>query len=227
MFIQFSIRDMLKRDLNVDLPISGGTGKSADPVVVESAAGKEYQRVETDFIKCDCLGRRVKWEFLKRESLESEGRKIEKVKIKTQAMTQEEVISQIENYYFDVTDCLVPPSQRQKTHRDFPDLINVEKCQVLTFDITESIDQTKAQANWLSKWLSSAVGDPVKVLPMVTVPGWFIKKKSPNGLPVLNPKQVKSYLNAKKEEVLSDSMIKRICHQLEEKCRDVDLWEWY
>jgi len=33
---------------------------------------------------------------------------------------------------------------------------------------TEPIDQAKAQAAWLSKWLSSAVGDPVKVSPMVS-----------------------------------------------------------
>jgi hypothetical protein len=92
---------------------------------------------------------------------------------------------------------------------------------------SEPIDQAKGQAAWLSKWLSSAVGDPVKVSPMVTIPGWYIERKSPNGVVVLNPKQVKAYLDAKKEEVLSESMIKRICHQLEQKCRDVDLWEWY
>ncbi len=93
---------------------------------------------------------------------------------------------------------------------------------------TEPIDQAKAQAEWLSKWLSGAVGDPVKVSPMVTIPGWFIERKSPNGVPVLNPKKgVKAYLDAKKETALSESMIKRICHQLEQKCRDVDLWDWY
>ena len=97
----------------------------------------------------------------------------------------------------------------------------------MTCDITEPIDQAKAQANWLSKWLSSAVGDPVKVSPMVTLPGWFVERKSPNGIPVLNPKLVKFFLDSKREEALSDSMIKRICHQLEEKCREVDLWEWY
>ena len=85
----------------------------------------------------------------------------------------------------------------------------------------------KDQPGWLSKWLSSAVGDPVKVSPMVTLPGWFVERKSPNGIPVLNPKLVKFFLDSKREEALSDSMIKRICHQLEEKCRDVDLWEWY
>jgi len=92
---------------------------------------------------------------------------------------------------------------------------------------TEPIDQAKAQAVWLSKWLSSAVGDPVRVPPMVTIPGWYIERKSPNGVPVLNPKQVKAYLDAKKEDVLSEKMIGRICHQLEQKCRDVDLWDWY
>lgn len=92
---------------------------------------------------------------------------------------------------------------------------------------TEPIDQAKAQAAWLSKWLSVAVGDPVRVLPMVTIPGWYIDKKSPHGVPVLNPKQVKAYLDGKKGEALSESMIARICHQLEQQCRDVDLREWY
>ena len=98
----------------------------------------------------------------------------------------------------------------------------------MTLDTTEPIDQAKAQAAWLSKWLSSAVGDPVKVSPMVTIPGWYIDRKSPNGVPVLSPKkEVKTYLDGKKESVLSESMVRRICHQLEQKCRDVDLWDWY
>ena len=92
---------------------------------------------------------------------------------------------------------------------------------------SEPIDQAKAQAAWLCKWLSSAVGESVKVSPMVTIPGWYIERKSPDGVPVLNPKEVKNYLDAKNEVTLSESMIKRICHQLEQKCRDVDLWDWY
>jgi hypothetical protein len=89
------------------------------------------------------------------------------------------------------------------------------------------IEQAKAQATWLSKWLSNAVGDPVRVSPMVTIPGWYIERRTPEGVPVLNPKEVKIYLETKSDAVLSESMIKRICHQLEQKCRDVDLWEWY
>jgi hypothetical protein len=92
---------------------------------------------------------------------------------------------------------------------------------------TQPIAQAKAHAAWLSRWLSSAVGDPVQVSPMVTIPGWFIERKSPNGVPVLNPRQVKAYMEGKKEGALSETMIKRICHQLEQQCRDVDLWDWY
>ena len=92
---------------------------------------------------------------------------------------------------------------------------------------TEPIDQAKRQAAWLSKWLSGAVDAPVKVSPMVTIPGWYIERKTRDGVPVLNPKNVKSFLDSKKESVLSETMIQRICHQLEQKCRDVDLWEWY
>jgi hypothetical protein len=102
-----------------------------------------------------------------------------------------------------------------------------ERLRFPSWTTTEPIDQAKAQAAWLSKWLSRAVGDPVKVSPMVTIPGWFIEKKKPNGIPVLNPKQVKGYLEGKEESVLSETMIKRVCHQLEQKCRDVDLWDWY
>jgi hypothetical protein len=102
-----------------------------------------------------------------------------------------------------------------------------ERLKFPTWVTTEPIDQAKDQAKWLSKWLSSAVGDPVKVSPMVAIPGWFIDRRSPNGVPVLNPKEVRGYLDARNEAVLLESMIKRICHQFEQKCRDVDLWDWY
>ena len=92
---------------------------------------------------------------------------------------------------------------------------------------TEPIEQAKVQAAWLSKWLSGAVGDPVEVSPMVTIPGWFVERKSPSGIPVLNPKEVKAYLEGKHGAALSESMIKRVCHQLEQGCRDVDLRDWY
>ena len=61
---------------------------------------------------------------------------------------------------------------------------------------------------------------------MVTILGWRIDRRSADGVPVLNPKNVKTFLDSKREAALSEGMIQRVCHQLEQKCRDVDLWDW-
>jgi hypothetical protein len=86
----------------------------------------------------------------------------------------------------------------------------------------ESIQQAKRQAEWLSKWLRSAVGEAVKVRPVVALPGWFVERVASGGIPVINPKNFRSIAKPKNGSNLSDQMISRIVHQLERKCRDVE-----
>jgi hypothetical protein len=86
----------------------------------------------------------------------------------------------------------------------------------------ESIQQAKRQAEWLSKWLRSAVGEAVKVRPVVALPGWFVERVASGGIPVINPKNFRSIAKPKNGSNLSDRMISRIIHQLERKCRDVE-----
>ncbi|MHC1724967.1 MAG: nuclease-related domain-containing protein [Syntrophobacteraceae bacterium] len=86
---------------------------------------------------------------------------------------------------------------------------------------TKPIEQTKIQASWLSKWISSAVGEPVKVTSILTLPGWYIKRVTPDGIPALNPRQIPFYISKRKEE-LPKEMITRIVHQLDQRCRDVE-----
>jgi hypothetical protein len=86
---------------------------------------------------------------------------------------------------------------------------------------TDSLWQAERQSLWLQKWLSEAVGDPVKVWPILTFPGWFVERTSPEGIPVLSPKDIRGFLNAQKKNVLSDNMLQRISYQLEQKCRDI------
>ncbi|WP_435550294.1 hypothetical protein, partial [Desulfobacterium sp. N47] len=59
---------------------------------------------------------------------------------------------------------------------------------------TKSLDQACRQAQWLSKWLSSATGESINVQPVVALPGWYVERKSPNGIPVINPKNFRSVL---------------------------------
>ncbi len=88
---------------------------------------------------------------------------------------------------------------------------------------TDSLKQARLNAVYLEKWLTGAVGETVTVEALLTIPGWFVERKAPpRGVHVLNPKQIKTFLKSKKEKPLSDSMVQRIVHQLDQKCRNVD-----
>jgi hypothetical protein len=83
------------------------------------------------------------------------------------------------------------------------------------------MEQATRQSSWLAKWLSSATGEAINVQPVLTLPGWFVRRVSSNGIAVINPKIFPSLLK-KKGNGLSDSQIKRIIHQLDQRCRDVE-----
>ncbi len=81
--------------------------------------------------------------------------------------------------------------------------------------------QAKKQAASLSKWLTSAVGEPVPVRPALALPGWFVDPQEPDEV-VLLYGQKNNYLKALNgKRMLSDTLIQRIVHQISEKCRDV------
>jgi hypothetical protein len=87
----------------------------------------------------------------------------------------------------------------------------------------EPLEQAKRQADWLLKWLSSAVGEPVQVRPALALPGWFIERTKQGNVIVFNGKS--PHFLAKLQNptgTLAPQMIQRIAHQLEERCRDVE-----
>ena len=87
----------------------------------------------------------------------------------------------------------------------------------------KTLQQAQRQASWLEKWLTSAVGEKVSVEPIVTLPGWFVKRIKPDGIPVLNPKkEIQTYITSKRKVVLSDVMITRIVHQIDQRCRNIE-----
>lgn len=85
----------------------------------------------------------------------------------------------------------------------------------------QSIQQAKRQAKWISAWLSSAIGEHVGARPVLALPGWFVERTASGGIPVINPKNFRSIAKPKNGNHLSESMITRIVHQLEQKCRDI------
>lgn len=86
---------------------------------------------------------------------------------------------------------------------------------------TKPLEQASRQAAWLSKWLTSAVGEQVAVRAVLALPGWYVDRKSRGDVLLISGREAPSILKAK-HVALSDSLMKRIEHQLEQRCRDVE-----
>ncbi|WP_232104946.1 nuclease-related domain-containing protein [Gimesia chilikensis] len=82
-------------------------------------------------------------------------------------------------------------------------------------------NQLEAESNWLSKHLTSAIGNQVKVQPILALPGWFIKERIGRGsISVINPKKPNRFF-VNNHITLSATEMQQIAHQLEQLCRNV------
>jgi hypothetical protein len=88
---------------------------------------------------------------------------------------------------------------------------------------SSGLDQAKQQAHRLRVLLSKAVGEPVKVTAILTLPGWFVSSTVKDGLKVVNPKQIRHVVLDDKPTKLSNSFMERISHQLDQRTRDVEI----
>jgi hypothetical protein len=88
------------------------------------------------------------------------------------------------------------------------------------FSDSNPIDQAREGANSFSDWLSSAVGDRVHVKPVLTIPGWDVRRLKPSiGVMILNPNEGIVDQIRKGPIALDEQMIRRIRHQLNAKCK--------
>jgi hypothetical protein len=91
---------------------------------------------------------------------------------------------------------------------------------------TDAIEQSLRQAKWLADFLSKAAGESVKVIPVVTLPGWFVEsdeKDKKYVVRVINPKMIVLKLKEFSKQLLSEESVTRIAYQVEQRCRNVQL----
>ena len=97
--------------------------------------------------------------------------------------------------------------------------------QVLEFpgwEEREPLAQAHRNAEWLQKWLTGAVGQPIAVEPVVALPGWFVRRSGAEGMPVLAAGQIEAYFASRpRNPSMTPQFIRQIVHQLDQKCRDV------
>ena len=101
------LRKLLHQDFDIDFPISGGIGNSRDtPIIIHRRVPNDYTSVEYAILKCLGIGRGIEWKLLQQALLQHNGRTLDQIKIETRETTEDEIITQIENYYFDITECV-------------------------------------------------------------------------------------------------------------------------
>ena len=109
------LKDLIDRDFGVKLPISGGFGNSIDnAIIIHKDGNNDYVVLEHFILKCLGRGRKIKFKTLVQELITYNDKKIDKIKIETKEVTESEIITQIENYYFDITECFGNKIQQQR-----------------------------------------------------------------------------------------------------------------
>jgi hypothetical protein len=101
-----TLHDLLLEDFGLDLPIYGGTGTKASPVVITSPTLQEAVDVQIQVLRCLGMGRRVAWRVIEQEVVQSADRTV-RVGIETIQFTEQEVVIQREGHYF-VLEVLSP-----------------------------------------------------------------------------------------------------------------------
>lgn len=112
--------------------------------------------------------------------------------------------------------------KRDRGNEDAKVIFDGQRLQFPGWSETAPLDQATRQAKWLEKWLSSAVGEKVGVKPVLALPGWYVELKGRSDVVIINGKNASGTFSKLFHTALSDEMTKRIAHQLEQRCRDVE-----
>ncbi len=86
------------------------------------------------------------------------------------------------------------------------------------FSESDSLNQIKANANTLSKELSRRTGESLKVIPILTLPGWWINRQvNDTEVAVLNSKEIRRHINSGSRAGLNDKLFNQVIGYLEDK----------
>ena len=122
-----NLKELLEADFGKKFPISGGSGNSIEnALVIHNQDVSDYVGLEYYILSCLGTGRKIEWRRLGQQLVESNGRKIDKIKIETKKVTRTEVITQIENYYFDISEFFEAESARELVFDEKETLLKIK-----------------------------------------------------------------------------------------------------
>lgn len=94
-----TVREQIKKDFGVDLPIIGGSGQSIDDPILIDPECEDWSTVEYSYIKYVNAALNRKYSVTQTTLIEHKDRQIDQIKIEIEGNSENYY-----NYYFDVTD---------------------------------------------------------------------------------------------------------------------------
>lgn len=92
------------------------------------------------------------------------------------------------------------------------------------FEDDRSIKQAREQGKWLSEFLSKSVGKKITVTPVLAIPGWYVERGPHDGSVLVYSPNNGSKLFTNRPAALDEQTIKQAAYQVEQRCRDVTLF---
>lgn len=83
------------------------------------------------------------------------------------------------------------------------------------------IEQAQRQSQWLGKWLTSATGEPVTVIPVVALPGWVRRSPRKRARPRRQRQGGRFPARQACSGCLTREQMQRVVHQVEQRCRNI------
>jgi Nuclease-related domain len=107
---------------------------------------------------------------------------------------------------------------KQTEHKEYKVNYDGKQLHFPDFSESDSLNQIKANASILSKELQRRTGESVKVIPILTLPGWWINRQVNHAeVAVLNSKEIRRHINSSPQVVLNEKLFNQIVGFLEEK----------
>jgi hypothetical protein len=133
-----TLKDLIENDFGIELPISGGFGNSIDNAIIIHRSGiNDYVGTEHFILECLGKGRRIKWKILGQELLHHNNKMVDKIKLQTKEVTETELVTQMENYYFDITECFGINGQNEKTFNEEKTLREIKERIIRLADLND------------------------------------------------------------------------------------------
>ena len=131
-----SLKEILNNIFEVNLPISGGYSHSINtPILLDENGPSDYVYTQHLLLKYIGILRGVSWREIEKTLLEHNGRYLHQIKIETAKFTGHDVITQIEDYYFDI-DYFV---RKEETEKEATETFNKEKIRSLILQRLEEM----------------------------------------------------------------------------------------